>query len=256
MLDFLNSGFDNNQWLVLSFCALITGISKTGLPGIGILAVPLLAMFFPAKASTGLLLPMLAFADIFAVAYYRRHAQWGHIIKLLPPALTGIIAGSVIIRYIDNDQLKPVIGIIVLAMLILNYWRIKKNGDSLHVPTHWSFAVSMGFIAGVTTQLANAAGPIMVIYLLAMQFDKNKFLGTGAWYFLILNSLKIPLFVLDGRITLDSVKADLIMVPFIIIGAIAGVFILRKIPQKWFNMVVQILALLAAIKLTASAFGL
>lgn len=255
MLDFFNPGFDNNQWIALSVCALITGISKTGLPGAGILAVPLLAMFFPAKASTGLLLPMLAFADIFAVAYYRRHAQWSHIIKLLPPALAGTIAGSVIIHFIDNDQLKPVIGIIVLAMLILNYWRNKKSGDSLHIPTHWSFAVSMGFIAGVTSQLANAAGPIMVIYLLAMQFDKHKFLGTGAWYFLILNWLKIPLFVLDGRITLDSVKADLVAIPFIIIGVIAGILILHKLPQKWFNITMQILALLAAIKLTASAFG-
>jgi hypothetical protein len=232
----------------------MVGISKTSLPGVGILVVPMLALLFPAKASTGLLLPMLAFADLFAVAYYHRHAQWKHIFRLLPPALVGIAIGSIIIRHIDNTQLKPIIGIIVLSMLALNYWRNKRAGSESRIPTHWSFALAIGLFAGITTQLANAAGPIMVIYLLAMKFDKSRFIGTAAWFFLILNWLKIPLFVWDSRITLESVKIDILMFPMVVLGAVAGVFILKRIPQKWFNVVVQILALAAAIKLTASAF--
>ncbi len=254
MFDFTAFNFDSSQWFVLCFCAVMVGITKTGIPGIGILAVPLLALFFPAKASTGLLLPMLAFADLFAVAYYRRHAQWPLIIRLLPPALVGIAAGSLLIRYIDNDQLKPLIGFIVLSMLVLNYWRTTRSKGSLHVPTHWSFAVTLGFFAGLTTQLANAAGPIMIIYLLAMRLDKHRFIGTGAWYFLILNWLKIPLFIWDGRITLQSVKADIFMCPFIIVGVVLGILILKKIPQNWFNFIVQILALAAAIKLILTIF--
>jgi len=256
MFEFLNLDITASQWAVLCICAFMVGISKTGVPGVGILNVPLLALMFQAKESTGLLLPLLAFADIFAVAYYRRHAQWGHIIKLLPPALVGIFAGSIIIRHIDNAQLKPIIGVIVLAMLALNYWRNKKSNDEMHIPTHWSFAVFMGFFAGVTTQLANAAGPIMVIYLLAMKFDKHKFIGTVAWYFLILNWLKIPLFVWDGRITASSVQTDLLVLPFVLVGVVVGILILKKIPQKWFNGVIQWLAILAAIKLTLSAFGI
>ncbi|MFH1614105.1 MAG: sulfite exporter TauE/SafE family protein [Planctomycetota bacterium] len=254
MADFVFSEVDTTQWMILCFCAVMVGISKTGVPGVGILNVPLLALLFPAKASTGLLLPMLAFADIFAVAYYRRHAQWSHIIKLLPPALAGIAAGSVVIRHIDNTQLKPIIGIIILSMLALNYWRDRRSGDKMHIPTHWSFAVTIGFFAGVTTQLANAAGPIMVIYLLAMRFDKNEFIGTGAWYFLILNWLKIPMFVWDGRITLESVKADLLMCPLIIVGVVAGIVILKRLPQKWFNIIVQVLVLAAAVKLVMDFF--
>ena len=254
MFDFTYLDFNTVQWSILCLCAVMVGISKTSLPGIGILVVPMLALLFPAKASTGLLLPMLAFADIFAVAYYHRHAQWRHIFKLLPPALVGIAIGSVIIRHIDNTQLKPIIGIIVLSMLVLNYWRNRQAGSESRIPTHWSFALAIGLFAGITTQLANAAGPIMVIYLLAMKFDKSRFIGTAAWFFLILNWLKIPLFIWDGRITLESVKIDILMFPMIVLGAVAGVFILKRIPQKWFNVVVQILALAAAIKLTSSAF--
>lgn len=249
MIDSLLPELSSTQWAILCVSAVMVGISKTGVPGVLILTVPLMVLIFEAKESTGVLLPMLAFADIFAVIYYRRHAQWDHILRLLPSALLGIAAGSVIIRLIDNTQLKPIIGIIVMVMLAVSYWWNHRNKDKTHVPTHFSFALTFGFFVGLTTQLANAAGPVMVIYLLAMKFDKNKFIGTGAWFFLILNWLKIPLFVWDGRITLESVKADLVMIPLIIVGVVVGIYIFKKIPQKWFNIVVQVLAVAAAIKL-------
>lgn len=254
MFSFTSFDVNTTQWTILCLCAIMVGISKTGVPGIGILIVQLLALIFPAKASTGLLLPMLAFADLFAVAYYRRHAQWNHVVKLLPPALAGIATGSVIIRHLDNAQLKPIIGIIVLVLLALNYWRNKHNGENKHIPTHWSFALALGFLAGLTTQLANAAGPIVVIYMLAMGLDKHKFIGTAAWYFLILNWIKMPLFIWDGRITLQSVKLDLLMCPLIIVGVVLGIVILKRIPQTWFNTIVQLLALAAAIKLILGLF--
>lgn len=253
-METLTAGMDMDlelsQWIVLCVCASLITLAKTGLPGLGILVVPLLADFFPAKASTGLLLPILAFADIFAVSYYRRHAQWKHILRLLPWALVGICIGSFLVMRIPDARFKPLIGIVVLIMLALNYWR--NRFDLAKVPTHWTFAATMGLLAGVTTQLANAAGPIMIIYLLTMRFDKHKFIGTSAWYFLILNWLKIPIFVYEGRITLDSFVTDLYMIPVIAVSSLLGLFILKNIPQKWFNTTIQILALLAAIKLLAS----
>ncbi|MFA6716323.1 MAG: sulfite exporter TauE/SafE family protein [Victivallales bacterium] len=257
-MDYLSGDFilQLQQILIIILCALLVGVSKTGVPGVGILCVPLMALVFSAKMSTGLLLPMLAFADVFAVLYYHRHAQWKHVRRLLPWALLGIGVGSLIIRNINDAQLKPVIGFIVLVMLLVNYWRLRRNGDELNVPTHWGFAASLGFAAGVTTCLANAAGPIVVIYLLAMRLPKNAFIGTAAWYSLILNWLKIPLFVWDGRINMASFKLDLIMLPAIAVGALVGIVILKKIPQKYFNLIIQLLALAAAVKLCWSAWYL
>ena len=246
--------YTQQTWIILAVCAFLVGVGKTGVPGIGIVVVPLMAICFPAKASTGILLPLLAIADIFAVIYYRRHGKWGHVLKLLPWALLGIGAGSIIIRYISDSQLKPVIGLIVLTILVVNFLRNRKQGSDQKIPTHWLFAASLGFAAGLTTQLANAAGPIMIIYLLAMRLPKNEFIGTGAWYFLILNWLKIPLFIMDGRITTDSIIADLYVIPFIFVGAVLGIVALKKIPQKGFNTTVQILAMLAALKLALSIF--
>ena len=225
------------------------GLNKTALPGMGIIVVPLMASFFPAGSSTGLLLVMLATGDLFAVGFYHRHANWRHILKLLPAALFGMAAGSFVIRRITDSQLAPVIGVIVLVMLILNYLYQRKLQDDSTLPHHWLFAVTMGFFAGITTQMANAAGPIMVIYLLAAKLPKFEFIGTGAWFFLIVNWLKVPIFISEGRITLESVTADIVMLPLIVAGAIAGLFILKNLPQKWFNLAMQILAAAAAITL-------
>lgn len=241
--------FSAAQWIIAVISAMLIGLSKTGLPGVGILCVPLMAAILPAKASTGVVLPLLIFADIFAVAYYHRHAVWPHLIRLMPWALAGIIIGYFIMGHINDAQLKPIIGAIVLIMLGLNYLRNRAAGGQLSIPTQWYFAAAMGLAAGVTTMLANAAGPIMIIYLLAMRLPKNEFIGTGAWYFLILNWVKVPFSMHLGLITAASLKFNLVLFPCVALGAAGGIFLLRWIPQKVFNAAVQILAVLAAIKM-------
>jgi len=236
-------------WLVVGFCAFVVGVSKTGLPGLGILHVPLMAMVLPPLRSTGVLLGMLILGDLFAATYYRRRAEWKHVVRLLPPALAGIVAGWWAMRFVTNKQLGPIIGVIVLVMLVLNYWRTRIGGEDAPIPTQWWFAVTLGFIAGVTTMMANAAGPVMVIYLLAMRLPKLEFVGTSAWFFFAVNWLKVPFSANLNLITLESIRLDLLMLPLIAAGSIAGILFLRRIPQKAFNSVVQILAAAAAIKL-------
>ncbi len=239
----------STQWAIAVLSAIIIGLSKTGLPGVGILCVPLMATILPAKASTGIVLPMLIFADIFAVAYYHRHAVWPHLLRLMPWAMAGIVIGYFIMGHINDAQLKPVIGAIVLVMLGLKYMRDRFRDDNANIPTQWYFAAALGLVAGITTMLANAAGPIMIIYLLAMRLPKNEFIGTGAWYFLILNWVKVPFSMHLGLITAASLKFNLILFPCVAIGAVAGIFLLRWIPQKAFNLAVQILAILAAVNM-------
>ena len=240
---------DLTGWLIAGLCAVLIGISKTGLPGVGILIVPLMASILPAKASTGVILPMLIFADIFAVAYYKRHAVWPHIAKLLPWALLGILIGWYCMDKITDRQLKPIMGAIVLAMLALHLVRLRITDHNTPIPNQWYFAAFLGLLAGITTMMANAAGPIMIIYLLAMRLDKNEFMGTGAWYFLILNCIKVPFSYQLGLITPGSLTFNLMLFPLIVVGVIAGIFFLKKIPQKAFNLLVQLLTAAAALNM-------
>jgi uncharacterized membrane protein YfcA len=245
--------FDLNVtgWLLVGLCAFLVGVSKTGLPGLGILIVPLMAMALPqhARESTGIMLGMLILGDLFAATYYRRIAQWKHVLRLLPPAFLGIVAGWKAMEYVTNDQLKRIIGLIVLAMLALHFWRTRLRAEDAPIPTQWWFGGMLGFLAGVTTMMANAAGPVMVIYLLAMRLPKLAFVGTSAWFFFAVNWLKVPFSAQLALTTGASVKLGLLMLPLIAAGSVAGIFLLHRLPQKAFNALIQLLAAVAAIKL-------
>jgi len=242
------SDLNTLQWTVLIAAALIFGLAKSGLPGLGILGIPLVALVIPGRASTGLILPMLIIGDVFAVSYYHRSAQWVHFWRLMPWAVAGVGIGSVAMNHVSDAMMGPVIGGIVLAMLALHFWR-RWQGGAETVPTHWSFAAGMGLLGGITTMMANAAGPIMFIYLLAMRLPKNEFLGTGAWYFLVVNWIKVPFSVGLGLISAESLRLNLFLAPAIVTGALVGVVVARRIPQTAFGTLVEILTAVAAIKL-------
>jgi uncharacterized membrane protein YfcA len=251
MHDFISFNLALWDWLILGLCAFLVGVSKTGIPGFGILVVPLVASVLPAKTSVGVLLPMLIFADLFAAGYWRYHAQWKHLLRLIPWALSGIIVAFFVMDKITDEQLKPIIGIIVLAMLALRYRKkiFRTDNSEDKIPTHRAFAPTMGILAGFTTMMAHAAGPVMTIYLLAMKMPKKKFVGTTAWFFFIINWLKVPFSTKLQLITLETLKLDLCLFPLIFLGAVAGIFALKRIPQKIFDILVLVLAAAAAIKL-------
>ena len=151
-------------WGILGVSAFLIGLSKTGIPGAAILAIPLVAAVIPARASTGLILPMLIVGDIFAVGYYRRHAVWPHLLRLLPYAAIGVLVGYLALGKVNDNQLRPIIGTIILIMLAVNFWRNRRSDEDLPIPTAWWFPAILGLLAGITTMMANAAGPVMAIY--------------------------------------------------------------------------------------------
>jgi uncharacterized membrane protein YfcA len=238
-------------WLLVGLCGVLVGVSKTGLPGLGILIVPLMAMALPrhARESTGVMLGMLILGDLFAATYYRHIAEWKYVLRLLPPAFAGIVVGWQLMGLVTDVQLKRIIGVIVLAMLAIHFWRTRLRTEDAPIPTRWGFTAMLGFVAGVTTMMANAAGPVMVIYLLAMRLPKLAFVGTSAWFFFVVNWLKVPFSAQLALTTGASVKVGLLTLPLIALGAVVGIFVLRRIPQKVFNGVIQILAAAAALKL-------
>jgi uncharacterized protein len=230
--------------------AFLAGLTKTGVPGLGMLIVPLLAAAFGAKASAGVMLPMLLFGDVFAVAYYKRHANWGLIIKLLPWVLAGLITGLVTLNYGSDRFLTPVFGVIILAMVALKLlqdrgWEWLEH----HVPHQWWFSAIMGFLAGFTTAVGNLAGTITTIYFLSMGLDKYAFIGTGAWFFFIVNALKFVPYMFIGVITTSSLTVNLETVPVILVGIFAGFYVFRVIPQAWFDRLMIVLAAIAGVRM-------
>jgi uncharacterized membrane protein YfcA len=237
------------QWSWVIIAAFLVGFSKTGISGLTMLVIPIIASVFGGKESTGIILPMLLIGDVFAVYYYNRHAKWADIRKLLPWALVGIVLGVIVGSYINDSQFKTSIASIVLACLVLLIYTEKK-GDNLKVPEGIWFNALIGIAAGFTSMIGNAAGPIFSLYLLSNGFKKNNFIGTTSWFFLIVNLSKTPLQIFFWHnITLRTTLLALILIPIITLGALLGARIIKKINEKMFRYIIIIMTALAAIKL-------
>ena len=244
------SQFSTYQIVILCICALLIGVNKTALPGIGILPVVLLADTFDSRLSTGMQLLMLAWADIMAVIYFRRSADWRIILRLLPWSLLGLGIGWWILGYIppeNNAAMKLLIGWIVIGLLILNF--VRKRLDPEKIPSGIVPSAFYGSLMGSTTMLANAAGPVSAIYLLSMKLPKEQYMGSGAWLFLIVNWIKVPMFWYQGRITREVLLADLWMIPLLIAGGFLGIVLFKRLPQKLFENIVMVLVVVAAVKM-------
>lgn len=247
------------EWILGALAALLVGFSKTGMPGVGILVVPLMASVFGGRVSIGTLLALLIFADCFAVKWYHKDAQWDKLLKLLPYVAAGMILGTAGLWALGEaktpkDLLNHIIGGLVLFMLVVHFAR-QKWGRHLTLTSPVALA-PVGGLVGFSTTLSNAAGPLMAIYLTGLKLPKKQFMGTTACYFLTVNLAKVPIyagltFAMPGKpfITPSSLWFDLSVCPVVLIGIYLGKWLLPRITQTHFDILVLALAAIAALKL-------
>lgn len=249
--------FDTSMWLLAVFAAMIVGLSKTGVPGIGMLFVAIFANLMPTKQASGFVLPLLIFGDLVAVLSYRRHTEWSHLRRLFIWTGAGVALGAGALNYLDDRQARVLVGGIIVTLVALHLWRKRRSASSsaeqpgANEHGAW-FAPVIGVLTGFTTLVANAAGPLMAIYLLSMRLPKMAFVGTSAVFFLLLNLFKVPFMVGLGLITADSFQFNLILAPAVLAGALVGRWILPKVSQAWFERVALTLSALAGLKLLIS----
>lgn len=238
-------------WSLAATAAFCVGLSKTGFGGLGIVSVSLFAQLFPAKESTGALLPLMIFADFFAVWFYRRHANRPDLIKLLPATLAGIVCGWWLMPRIPDGTFTALLGWVILVLMLLTAAQRLRPQMMTAIAGHPLLGLVAGWATGVTTMLANAAGAIAAFYFLARQMDKMTFVGTAAWFFLVVNLAKVPFSVQLGLITSSSLRFDALLLPIVLAGAVAGRLLLHRVPQRAFEWITITLAGAAAIRLIA-----
>lgn len=243
MIDYINLF----QWTILSLTALCIGMSKTGVQGMMLLVVPYMAMAFGAKESTGVILPMLCMADIMAVAYYKRIADWKIVVKLLPTAILGFFVAIFVDKLIPTNEFQQLMGWTLALALIVMMWS-EFFGKENKWMNKWWYSSVFGLLGGFTTMIGNAAGPVLSVYLLSMRKGKMEYIGINAWFFLVVNFLKIPLqiFVWDN-ITWHTFTLNLVMIPVIMIGAWLGIRIVKLFPENVFRRFIQIVTILSVV---------
>jgi uncharacterized membrane protein YfcA len=232
------------QWAVGALCAFLIGASKTGLPGLGVMVVPMMVLTVgDARQSAGWLLPILCTADLLAVWYWRKNAAVGRLFSLAPWVLAGIGIGAAALAFSER-VLRPMIGVIIFVMLAVFLYR--KYRGTTQVAAH---PVIYGTAAGFATTVANAAGPVMNLYLLSKRLPKEDFIATGAWFFFFVNLAKVPIYIGHGLFSRHSLAFDALLAPAIFAGAFAGRILLHRIPPRVFEALVIGMTIVATVLL-------
>ena len=236
--------------LLFLIVAVVIGMSKAGLSGFGLAIVPVMALIFGAKPSTGVILPMLIAADIMAVIYYHRSAVWKYIIRILPWAAAGVVIALITGKMVNNNQFRIVMMTVVWIMLILMILNDIRNKKGSEIPESPLVASLLGLAGGFATMIGNSAGPVFTLYFLAMRLPKKEFIGTGAWLYLIINTGKLPLQALVWKnISLNYLLLDVISIPFIALGIFIGIHIVKLFPENVYRYFVIGTTLLTSVLL-------
>ncbi|MET7289488.1 sulfite exporter TauE/SafE family protein [Streptomyces sp. NPDC005573] len=245
------------EFAALALAALLVGFSKTAVSGANTVSLAVFAAVLPARASTGVLLPLLIAGDVLAVLTYRRHAHWPTLWRLFPAVAAGVVAGTLFLLWADDGIVRTSIGAILLLMTAVTLWR-RRTADTADEPDAVTGragrvkARGYGVLGGFTTMVANAGGPVMSMYLLSAGFRKLGFLGTSAFFFLIVNVAKVPfsagLGLIDGR----SLLLDAALVVFVVPGAFLGKWAVHKIDQVLFDRLVIAATVVGAVELLVS----
>lgn len=243
-MDFF-SAYSLLNWVLIFTAAFIIGLSKAGLKGMDMLNVTIMAIVFGGKASTGIVLPLLCAADIAAVYYYNRHAQWKHFRKLIPWMVAGILIGVFTGKELNEIVFRKVMAVIILiTVFIIIAMELRKT---MRIPHNILFVSLTGLASGFTTMMGNLAGAYSNIYFLAMRLPKNDFIGTAAWIFLVINLFKLPFQVIWWKnINAASLQTDLVLLPVLFIGFWTGLKIVKKIKDDSYRKVVIVLTLIGA----------
>lgn len=246
MIDLFSYSLSQSDLFLILSVSILIGMAKTGVHGAGMVAVPLLAAVFGGKESSGFLLPILCIADIFGVVHYHRHTNWQQLWKLLPWAAFGTLLGTWVGNFINDEAFKLIMAVVIFISVGLMIWLEQSKKED--VPNYFWFAALMGIAGGFTSMVGNLAGSVMALYLLSMRLPKNAFIGTTAWFFMVLNWFKIPFHIFSWHtITINSFLFDLVTIPGIGLGAFVGIVIIRKIPEKQYRWFIIAMTIVAAI---------
>jgi uncharacterized protein len=230
------------QWAAAILGGFLVGLAKAGIAGVNGLFVGLFAFVMPSvKQSSGVVLPLVIFGDWIAVTVYRRHLQWRHLGRVFPWAAGGVVLGYFALGHWSDHTIKTLVGVIILILAVMSYWRRfrapanKAEEGPRDNRIHWFLGACLGLVAGFATLVANAAGPLMAIYLITMRLPKMEYVGATAIFFALINLFKLPFMINLGLVSVPSVEFDFCLFPAVLAGVLAGRWMLKHIRQRIFE---------------------
>lgn len=245
-------------WLALLLVAALIALDKSLLPGAGILGVGALATIMPAKEATGITLALIIVADWTAIWAYRDHVDWKSLRRLLPNVIAGVVVGAGFIFVANDSVTRRVIGVIILAFVGWNVSamirsrmrkRKEEHPDAAAPKRTRAKGIVFGTLAGFTTMVANAGGPVTSMYFMTEGFPVRLFLGTTAWFYLIINLVKLPFSLGLGMLNTSQLPMIAAGVPVIVATVFLGRWASGRIKRSVFNALIVILTIITGLVL-------
>ncbi len=238
-----------DPWFYLAAvpAVLIAGVSKGGFGGgLGMLAVPLMALRVPPAQAAAIMLPILCLMDLFGVGAYRHHWDRANFAILFGGALIGTGLGTLSFRYLDEAAIRLLIGLIALGFT-LDYWFGRRDrppaGRNLIKGGFW------GLVAGFTSFIAHAGGLPVSVYLLPQRLDKTVFVGTLVMFFFAINYTKILPYAWLGQFATGNLATAAVLGPVAILGVVAGIRLHHRIDTDRFYRLCYAMLFVAGVKL-------
>lgn len=228
--------------IVIIVCVII-GLSKGGLgAALVVLCVPLLSLVMPVQQAISMTLPLLIFADLFALAAFWQRWDMHYIKLLLPPAIAGILVGTYLLANLDDLALRRVVGLFVLMFVIYKVVIEPRLLNVVYTPRNWHGTLT-GIVSGFGSALANVGGPPFTIYMLFQQeLTPIAFAGTATLFFAIVNVLKLPPLIVAQKFDLNDLSSVLWALPVIPLSVYIGRRVVNRLNRKRFDQ--MMLALL------------
>jgi uncharacterized membrane protein YfcA len=240
---------DPGVFALALFAAFCIGLSKAGFSGISMVSVVILADIYGSKVSVGLALPLLIAADLMAYPAFIHHGSWRPVWRLLGPAMVGLALGWWVLGGISEITARRVIGACVLVMVGLQAFRRWTPVGFDRLAASAGFGMGAGVLGGFATMLANAAGPVVQLYLMARKVPKMELIGIGARFFLLINLIKVPLNARLALITPESLLENLKLLPAVAVGILGGRWLVRHVPQVAFEWMIVVFSIIAGLRL-------
>ncbi|HLA02721.1 MAG TPA: sulfite exporter TauE/SafE family protein [Aestuariivirga sp.] len=234
-------------WILAVLATLFVGGSKGGLPLIGILSVPLLALQISPVVAAGLLLPVYIVSDVYGLWLYRKSYDLRNIRIIVPAATIGILFGWATVSITSDDLVKLLVGVIGLVYCADAVMKARRVIAPR--PADLPRGIFWGSIAGFTSFVSHAGGPPYQMYVLPQRMEKMVYAGTSTIIFAIINLLKLPPYWFLGQVNVGSLRIAAILAPIAIIGAFLGYRLTKIIPEKAFYRFVEVALFLVSVKL-------
>ena len=237
------------MWAALA--AGMVGLSKGGLPTIGMLSVPILSLFMSPINAVVMLLPIYIVSDMVGLWLYRKHFSAINLKILIPAGLGGVLVGWLTASLVSDAAVKMMVGLMGVGF-VLNAW-IKRKNEQAASPASWGRGSLWGMVAGFASFISHAGGPPFQVYLLPQKLPKIVFAGTSTLFFTAINLVKLAPYHQLRPYDTEQMMGAVVLIPFALIGTVVGAYLTRKIADEWFFKAVQIGLLAISLKLIADA---